>query len=105
MGRKRKALKLSCYYCDRDFVDEQTLILHQRARHFRCGSCDRQFLKVGDLVWHAQKKHGEAVLKASALRVSVPLALAASLTLRTGAQQPAQPRRPRRFSRRPGWHS
>ncbi len=26
-----------CYYCDRIFADETTLIQHQKARHYKCG--------------------------------------------------------------------
>ena len=91
MGRKRKALKLLCYYCGRDFVDEQTLILHQRAKHFRCGSCDRQLPNIADLVWHAQKKHGEAVLKASVAdgKGSFPRILTSSPVIRCPIACPA----------------
>ena len=38
MGRKkRKEVKaIFCYYCDRDFDDEKTLVDHQKAKHFKC---------------------------------------------------------------------
>lgn len=35
MGRKRKKqAKPWCYYCNREFEDEKTLVQHQKARHF-----------------------------------------------------------------------
>jgi hypothetical protein len=38
MGRKKRTrasiVKPFCYYCDRVFEDEFTLIQHQKARHF-----------------------------------------------------------------------
>lgn len=38
MGRRKRAAKkvIFCYYCDRTFNDEASLIEHQKSKHFRC---------------------------------------------------------------------
>lgn len=39
MGRKRKKQEekvvIFCFYCDRIFADESTLVQHQKAKHFK----------------------------------------------------------------------
>ena len=45
MTKTRKAVvqfKPPCYYCDRRFVSERSLIFHQRAKHFNCRICKRK---------------------------------------------------------------
>ncbi|KAI8344380.1 hypothetical protein BC941DRAFT_9321 [Chlamydoabsidia padenii] len=42
MGKKRRS-KVAlpwCWYCEREFEDQQTLIVHQKAKHFRCPQFD-----------------------------------------------------------------
>lgn len=38
MGRKKRGTKqvIFCYYCERTFSDEKSLIEHQKSKHFRC---------------------------------------------------------------------
>mmetsp|Transcript_14798 Transcript_14798/g.36144 ORF Transcript_14798/g.36144 Transcript_14798/m.36144 type:complete len:289 (-) Transcript_14798:193-1059(-) len=67
MGRKRKNKKKEevkkpfCYYCDREFVDEQTLIRHQKAKHFTCRHCFKKLGTVRGLVVHVAQLHKEVL--------------------------------------------
>ena len=42
MGRKKRRAGdnagMFCYYCDRNFENEEVLVNHQRAKHFKVGS-------------------------------------------------------------------
>lgn len=66
MGRKSKkrqqeqqaAVKPFCYYCDRDFADENQLIQHQKARHFKCQRCNKRFINAPAMGIHMQQMHG-----------------------------------------------
>ncbi|SAM07656.1 hypothetical protein [Absidia glauca] len=42
MGKKRRSKVVMpwCWYCEREFEDQQTLIVHQKAKHFRCPQPD-----------------------------------------------------------------
>jgi len=75
MGRK-KALGASakvdlrpfCYFCDRTFEDDNVLIQHQRAKHFRCAECDDGQIRgkcesVQGLIVHTLKVHGKALAR------------------------------------------
>jgi len=69
MGRKKAGAvaapqegRLFCYFCDRNFDDEGTLIQHQRAKHFRCPDCDITAVRgkcesVQGLIVHTLKVH------------------------------------------------
>lgn len=59
MGRKKKKIDLKpwCYYCDRDFDDENVLIQHQMAKHFKCPDCPRKLTNVAGLSVHSQQVH------------------------------------------------
>ena len=68
MGKPSKAhLKVApfCYYCgdDRDFADEQVLIAHQKARHFRCTAeaCGKRMATVEALRVHVLNVHKEVL--------------------------------------------
>lgn len=72
MGRKKgntvaKAdTRPFCFFCDRKFEDEQTLMQHQRAKHFRCPECDDGAIRgkcesVQGLIVHTLKIHGKAL--------------------------------------------
>jgi hypothetical protein len=50
-----------CYYCDREFDDETTLIQHQKAKHFQCAFCFKKMTTVGALVIHASQVHKETL--------------------------------------------
>lgn len=53
MGRKERAKRESksikpwCYYCEREFDDEKTLVGHQRAKHFKCHICHKRLNTIG----------------------------------------------------------
>eukprot|EP00884_Botryococcus_braunii_P005304 jgi/Botrbrau1/14775/Bobra.0284s0009.2 len=61
MVRKRKkaeeTLKPWCYYCDRVFNDEATLIQHQRAKHFKCPTCAKKLTTAQGLSVHCMQVH------------------------------------------------
>ncbi len=66
MGKKKKKRveeqKPCCYYCDRTFIDETTLILHQKAKHFRCSTCGKKMTTGPSLAVHCTHVH-KIVLK------------------------------------------
>eukprot|EP01023_Acetabularia_acetabulum_P006277 TRINITY_DN12624_c0_g1_i2.p1 TRINITY_DN12624_c0_g1~~TRINITY_DN12624_c0_g1_i2.p1 ORF type:complete len:350 (-),score=50.21 TRINITY_DN12624_c0_g1_i2:317-1252(-) len=64
MGRKKRKQKeqeqnniVWCYYCDRQFADEATLIQHQKAKHFKCESCGKKLSGISGLTIHASQVH------------------------------------------------
>lgn len=58
MGRKRKkAMKPWCYYCNREFDDEKTLVQHQKARHFKCPTCNKKLFTGPGLAIHTRQVH------------------------------------------------
>jgi len=60
MGRKKKQSEkeyIWCYYCDREFDDENTLISHQVARHFKCETCGKKLGTFRGLLSHAKTTH------------------------------------------------
>ena len=62
MGRKKKhveKIKPWCWYCDREFDDEETLIQHQKAKHFKCPTCHKRLFTVPGLAIHSQQVHKE----------------------------------------------
>ena len=67
MGKKKKRgqkdTQIICYYCDRTFIDETTLILHQKAKHFKCGECHKKLTTAPSLAVHCTHVH-KTVLKA-----------------------------------------
>lgn len=77
MGRKRKKeIKPFCYYCDRTFNDEATLILHQKSKHWRCSECYRKLQSSHSLSLHFVHEHSTkltAVPFAKAGRDSIEL--------------------------------
>ena len=60
---KKKIAKAWCWYCDRCFDDEPTLIQHQRAKHFRCAQCMRQLNSAAGLVIHIAQVHKQIIEK------------------------------------------
>jgi len=62
MGRKKALtasqahepfeLKPFCYYCEREFDNDKTLIQHQRTKHFNCAECGLKFDTVTGLRVH-----------------------------------------------------
>ncbi|KAK9285049.1 hypothetical protein L1049_024233 [Liquidambar formosana] len=64
MGKKKKrAAKVFCYYCDREFDDEKILVQHQKAKHFKCHVCNKKLSTAGGMAIHVLQVHKEAVIK------------------------------------------
>lgn len=69
MGRKKKRLsedtreifKPLCYYCEKEYPDEEKLVNHQRAVHFKCPTCNKRFDNGRALVTHAAAMHKEVI--------------------------------------------
>lgn len=61
MGKKKRKAspppKARCYYCDREFDDEQVLIGHQKAKHFKCPHCSKKLSTAGGMVTHCLQVH------------------------------------------------
>lgn len=64
MGRKRKnsaaavvERPIFCFYCDRTFADETTLIIHQKGKHFKCTECSKRLNSVGGCAIHLLQVH------------------------------------------------
>lgn len=61
MGRKKKKReeeqKPWCWYCDREFIDEPTLVQHQKGKHFKCADCNRKLNTAQGLCVHAYQVH------------------------------------------------
>ena len=73
MGRKSKkdgaapAAQPFCYYCDREFDDDNVLITHQKARHFKCPTCNKKLVTAQSLMVHlSQVRRGRAGARARA---------------------------------------
>lgn len=57
MGRKSKPKTAEtalpfCYYCDREFDDDNVLISHQKAKHFKCHVCSKRLTTAKSLLVH-----------------------------------------------------
>lgn len=64
MGKKKKrAEKVWCYYCDREFDDEKILVQHQKAKHFKCHVCHKKLSTAGGMAIHVLQVHKETVTK------------------------------------------
>ncbi|KAG8197008.1 hypothetical protein JTE90_004281 [Oedothorax gibbosus] len=64
MGRKKKKLsKPWCWYCNREFDDEQILIQHQKAKHFKCSICHKKLFTGPGLAIHCMQVHKETIDK------------------------------------------
>ncbi|CAK0732364.1 hypothetical protein CVIRNUC_000121 [Coccomyxa viridis] len=67
MVRKRKKREDEqppwCYYCDRVFSDEPTLVQHQKAKHFKCTTCHKRLTSAGGLRVHCHQVHRFALEK------------------------------------------
>ena len=46
-----------CYYCERDFDDQQVLQTHQREVHFHCDHCNRRLNTANGLSVHTLQVH------------------------------------------------
>lgn len=64
MGKKKKkAPKVWCYYCEREFDDEKILVQHQKAKHFKCHVCHKKLSTAGGMAIHVLQVHKETVTK------------------------------------------
>ncbi|KAJ9705935.1 hypothetical protein PVL29_003850 [Vitis rotundifolia] len=64
MGKKKKrAAKVFCYYCEREFEDEKILVQHQKAKHFKCHVCNKKLSTASGMAIHVLQVHKEAVSK------------------------------------------
>ncbi|KAM0892844.1 hypothetical protein ACQ4PT_025470 [Festuca glaucescens] len=64
MGKKKKrAEKVFCYYCDREFDDEKILVQHQKAKHFKCHVCHKKLSTAAGMAIHVLQVHKESVTK------------------------------------------
>ncbi len=66
MGRKKRRAnseqaRIFCYYCERNFGTEQTLLSHQKEKHLRCPTCNKRMISVSGLVIHSQQVHNVVV--------------------------------------------
>ena len=52
-----------CYYCERIFDDDRTLVEHQRAKHFKCPLCRKHHLIAAALSTHMKSVHHEELRK------------------------------------------
>ena len=55
MGRKSKkgeTITPWCYYCEQEFTNDNDLILHQKARHFKCSECGKKMATIVALKVH-----------------------------------------------------
>lgn len=55
--KKKEDEKPWCYYCDRIFSDENTLIQHQKNKHFKCAECNRKLNTAQGLAVHSYQVH------------------------------------------------
>lgn len=60
MGKKKKkeaAPAVWCFFCDRVFQDENTLVQHQRNKHFKCDNCNKKLNSSKSLAVHSYQVH------------------------------------------------
>merc|ERR1712216_180137 len=81
MVRRRSNFKIIkikpfCYYCEREFEDEPTLVQHQKAKHFKCDVCHKKLTTARALRTHSIQVHKldlKTVPNAKQERISVDL--------------------------------
>jgi hypothetical protein len=56
-------IDMFCYYCDREFDDDNVLIEHQKARHFKC-MCGKRMATAQSLSVHMIQVRHAAVMRA-----------------------------------------
>jgi len=59
--KKRKFVKDEnspwCFYCDRSFKDDRTLIQHQKSKHFKCSRCHKKLGSAPGMATHCRLVH------------------------------------------------
>lgn len=48
-------------YCERKFIDERVLIMHQKARHFKCDVCFKKLSSAMGLAVHQHQMHNKQI--------------------------------------------
>lgn len=64
MVRKKKRQdnnKLECWYCQRQFDDEHTMVTHMRAKHFKCATCKKKLNTANGLKIHLFSVHNQSL--------------------------------------------
>ena len=61
--KKKEDVKPWCFYCDRKFADEATLIQHQKAKHFKCTHCHKRLSSASGLRVHCHQVHRFTIQK------------------------------------------
>ena len=61
--KKKRAMKVFCYYCERGFEDEKILIQYQKAKHFKCHVCNKKLSTAFGMAIHVLQVHKETVSK------------------------------------------
>ena len=61
--KKKEDIKPWCFYCDRKFADEATLIQHQKAKHFKCTHCHKRLSSASGLRVHCHQVHRFTIQK------------------------------------------
>ena len=66
MGKRKKdqnVLAQFCYYCDKEYDHKDTLLEHQRDRHFACLKCHKKFSTAGSMSTHMLSVHRETLAR------------------------------------------
>ncbi len=66
--KKKEEVKPWCFYCDRKFADEATLIQHQKAKHFKCTHCHKRLSSASGLRVHCHQVHRFVIQKCAPAR-------------------------------------
>ncbi|KAJ1913780.1 hypothetical protein IWQ60_009079 [Tieghemiomyces parasiticus] len=61
--KKRKQVKPWCWYCEREFDSDMSLIQHQRLKHFRCPDCHKSLNTAPGMTLHYTQVHKRTLSK------------------------------------------
>ena len=70
--KKKEEVKPWCFYCDRKFADEATLIQHQKAKHFKCTHCHKRLTSASGLRVHCHQVHRFTIQKCAPGALATP---------------------------------
>lgn len=62
-GQQEVDERCTCYYCDKEYANETTLINHQKNVHFKCEECHKKVSGVTGLDIHCKTVHRTALDK------------------------------------------
>ena len=66
MGRKKRGVEVLspfCHYCDKEFLNANILLQHQKNRHFACRLCNRKYSTAASLATHMSQVHDRVLEK------------------------------------------